>query len=241
MPSAKLSNIRIILRHPTHPGNIVAAARAMKTMDVSQLYLVNPKRFPDRQADDRSAGAQDILQGATLCTSLDEALIGTSFAAGITARRRDLAAEMYTLREGVAKIMAIAHEGQVALVFGTEISGLTNAELEKCQILVTIPTNPVYSSLNLAAAVQLATYELRMAGDTKVVETIADERPARLEELERFYIELEKTLIAVNFLDENNPRRLMARLRRLFARALLQEEEVKIWRGILNAIQRKVD
>ena len=240
MHSAQLSNIRIILSHPTHPGNIGAAARAMKTMGVTKLYLVNPKRFPDRQADDMSAGAQDVLQSAHVCTSLDEALRGTLYAAGITARRRDLAAEMHRLREGAAKIMSFAGQGEVALVFGTEMSGLTNAELERCQILVTIPAEPGFSSLNLAAAVQLAAYELRMT-ETDPAPTEALERPARLDELERFYGELEKTLIAVNFLDKDNPRRLMARMRRLFARALLQEEEVNIWRGILNAIQRKVD
>lgn len=241
MHSAQLSNIRIILSHPTHPGNIGAAARAMKNMGVTRLYLVNPKHFPDRQADDRSAGAQDILQAATVCSSLDEALSGTIFAAGITARRRDLAAEMSGLREGAEKIMTYAQEGNVALVFGTEMSGLTNAELERCQILVTIPADPSFSSLNLAAAVQLATYELRMTGKDIGPPVEPLERPARLEELERFYSELEKTLIAVKFMDEDNPRRLMARMRRLFARALLQEEEVNIWRGILNAIQRKVD
>lgn len=240
MHSAQLSNIRIILSHPTHPGNIGAAARAMKTMGITRLFLVNPKRFPDRQADDMSAGAQDVLQSAHVCGSLDEALSGTVYAAGITARRRDLAAEMHHLREGAVKIMSFAAQGEVALVFGTEMSGLTNAELERCQILVTIPADPGFSSLNLAAAVQLAAYELRMTEiDAMPPETL--ERPARLDELERFYGELEKTLIAVNFLDKDNPRRLMARMRRLFARALLQEEEVNIWRGILNAIQRKVD
>ena len=240
MHSAQLSNIRIILSHPTHPGNIGAAARAMKTMGITKLYLVNPKRFPDRQADDMSAGAQDVLQTAQICETLDEALSGTVYAAGVTARRRDLAAEMFNLREGTAKITNFAAQGEVALVFGTEMSGLTNAELERCQILVTIPADPGFSSLNLAAAVQLAAYELRMT-EINPMPPEPLEKPARLDELERFYGELEKTLIAVNFLDKDNPRRLMARMRRLFARALLQEEEVNIWRGILNAIQRKVD
>lgn len=241
MDSAPLDNIRIILSHPTHPGNIGAAARAMKTMGITQLFLVNPKRFPDREASDRSAGAQDVLERATVCASLNEALTGTVLAAAVTARHRDLAAPTYVLRAAASQLIHTAKEKTIALVFGTEMSGLTNEEVDKCQLLVSIPSDPGFRSLNLAAAVQLVSYELRMAALKDNDELTPQLNLARLEEVELLYTHLEQCLIKLEFLDPQNPRRLMTRMRRLFARTALEVEEVAIWRGILAAIQRKVD
>lgn len=236
---AALGNVRVVLSHTSHPGNIGAVARAMKTMGLSQLYLVNPKRFPDAAADAMASGATDVLASATVCNSLDEALQGSVFAVGLTARRRDLSHTMVTLRESAPQIVAKALNAPVALIFGTEMSGLSNAELEKCQQLMTIPVNPEYGSLNLAAAVQVVAYELRLCSVGAVA--LDDGFPlATFEEIDQFYTHLEETLIKIDFLDPKHPKRLMTRLRRLFARAVLEKEEVNILRGVLKAAgQRK--
>lgn len=228
-----LENVRIVLSHTSHPGNIGAAARAMKTMGLTQLYLVNPKSFPDPQAHAMSAGAYDVLDNATICTTLDEALQGVVLAVGLSARKRGLSHPMQTLRESAQGIVAQAVNAPVALVFGTEMSGLSNAELEKCQRLMTIPVSPVYSSLNLAAAVQVTTYELRMCceGDAPISESAP---LATNEEVDHFYTHLEETLIKINFLNPKHPKRLMTRLRLMFSRISLEKEEVSILRGILN-------
>lgn len=229
-----MDNIRVVLSHTSHPGNIGAAARAMKTMGLSRLFLVNPKHFPDAAADAMASGATDVLANARVCSSLEEALQGTVLAVGLTARRRDLSHAMLALREAAPQILARAAEAPVALVMGTEMSGLSNAELEKCQMLITIPANPEYGSLNLAAAVQVVAYELRTCA-------IASDLPqggfpaATFEEVDQFYEHLEQTLIKIGFLDPRHPKRLMTRLRRLFARAGLEKEEVNILRGILKA------
>ena len=165
-PPCPLDNIRIILSHPSHPGNIGATARAMKTMGLESLYLVNPRSFPDKEAETRSAGAWDTLNNSKVCTSLDEALNGTVLAAAITARRRDLSHVVFDSNQGAKKLLGQAKQLPVALVFGTEVSGLTSVEVGKCQIIVNIPANPAYSSLNLASAVQVMVYELRMALST---------------------------------------------------------------------------
>lgn len=212
----------------------------MKTMGLSRLYLVNPKHFPDAAADAMASGATDVLAGATVCGSLDEALQGTVLAVGLTARRRDLSHTMQTLRESAPQIMAKATNAPVALVFGTEMSGLSNAELEKCQQLMTIPVNPEYGSLNLAAAVQVVAYELRLCSVDAVA--VPDGFPlATFEEVDQFYAHLEQTLVKIDFLDPKHPKRLMTRLRRLFARAGLEKEEVNILRGVLKAAgQQKI-
>ena len=158
-----LNNIRIVLSHTSHPGNIGAAARAMKTMGLERLYLVNPKSFPDPVADARAAGAADVLENARVCATLDEALAGTVLAVAVTARRRDLSHEMLSAHQAASRMLELAAQGEVALLFGTEMSGLSNAELDKCQLLATIPANPEFTSLNLASAVQMLAYELRMA------------------------------------------------------------------------------
>lgn len=232
-----LNNVRIVLSHTSHPGNIGAAARAMKTMGLERIYLVNPKSFPDPVADARAAGASDLLENARVCATLDEALAGTVLAVAVTARRRDLSHEMLPARAAASRLLELAAQGEVALLFGTEMSGLSNAELDKCQLLATIPANPDFSSLNLGAAVQILSYELRMAslGAAEMPAAKAAEA-AGFEEVERFYRHLEQTIVETGFLDPANPGRLMQRLRRLFARARMEKEEVSILRGILTSV-----
>ncbi|MEW5943517.1 MAG: RNA methyltransferase [Pseudomonadota bacterium] len=230
-----LDNIRIVLSHTTHPGNIGGAARAMKTMGLSRLALVSPKCFPDPQAEAMASGAVDVLEEAAVCATLDEALAGTVLAVGLTARRRDLSHSMLTVREAAPQIMEAAAQAPVAVVLGTEMSGLTNSELDRCQLLATIPANPDYSSLNLAAAVQIVAYELRQALPELPLPAETPRELASFEEIEHFYRHLEQTLLATGFLNPKQPGRLMQRLRRLFARARLEKEEVNILRGILAA------
>lgn len=206
-------------------------------MGLSQLYLVQPKKFPHAEADAMSVGAVDVLQNARVCESLEQALTGCVFAIGLSARKRDLSHDLVSARQGAAEAAKIAAgRQQVALVFGTEMSGLSNAELDLCQLLAMIPTNPDFSSLNLAAAVQVMSYEMRLA----VMEGGHIENPntavplANNEDVERFYRHLEQTLIDIGFLNPIEPGRLMQRVRRIYARARLEKEEVNILRGILK-------
>jgi tRNA/rRNA methyltransferase len=234
-----LPQYRIVLCQTSHPGNIGAAARAMKTMGLSQLYLVQPRKFPHADATAMATGAADLLEQAVICTTLAEALAGCAFAIGLSARRRELSHELVTVREAAAEAANIAATEQtVALVFGTEMSGLTNEELDLCQLLAMIPANPQFSSLNLAAAVQVMSYELRQASPDG--NQLPDTVPAPLassEDTERLYRHLEETLIGIGFLNPTEPGRLMQRVRRIYARARLEKEEVNILRGILKLTQ----
>lgn len=230
-----LARIRIVLSHTTHPGNIGAAARAMKTMGLTQLLLVNPKHFPDPQATAMASGADDVLNSARVCASLDEALRGTRFAVAMTARRRDLSHIAFDAREAAIAMIQEAEQGDIALVFGTEMSGLSNEEVLKCQRVAHIDANPAYSSLNLAAAVQVMSYELRVAATGGIESEEARFEAAAFEDIEGFYAHLEDRLIASGFLDPRQPKRLMERLRRMFGRARLEKEEVNILRGILTS------
>lgn len=234
--NAVLENIRVVLSHPSHPGNVGAAARAMKTMGLKRLYLVNPKRFPDPEASARSSGALDVLENATICTSLGEALTGTVLAAALTSRRRDLSLPPLEPRVAAPQLLAEAAQGEVALVFGAETNGLTNEELDHCQMRVMIPANPEYASLNLAAAVQVLAYELRTAALSGVVQPEEQANWAGLDEIEGFFGHIERVMVASGFLDPASPKRLMHRLRRLFARTRLEREEVNILRGILTSV-----
>lgn len=233
-----LQQIRIVLCQTSHPGNIGAAARAMKTMGLSQLVLVNPKTFPHAEAIAMASGATDILERALVCDSLAEALQGTTLAIGMSARRRELSHELVSAHEGVQRAVATAHHTPVAIVFGTEMSGLSNAELDHCQLLAMIPANPEYSSLNLAAAVQVISYELRMATLNNPQPSGTEPAPmATNDDVERFYTHLEQVLVEIGFLNPAQPKRLMQRLRRMYGRAGLEKEEVNILRGILSATQ----
>ncbi|HET7833125.1 MAG TPA: RNA methyltransferase [Gallionella sp.] len=226
-------NVRVVLSHTTHPGNIGAAARAMKTMGLRHLYLINPRYFPDAQATAMAAGADDILANAVVCNSIDEALRGVVFTVAMTARSRDISIEVKTPREAMPLVVQQAATQPVALLFGTEMSGLTNEEMGKAQVLVNIPTDPDYSSLNVAAAVQVMSYELSVAAQSFVPEAPTI-HPAPHEQVEGFYAHLEKTLVEIGFFTTQNPARLMQRMRRLYARARLEQEEINILRGILS-------
>ena len=236
MVSDALSHIRIVLVETSHPGNIGATARAMKTMGLHELYLVNPQRFPAAEATARAAGADDVLSGATIVSSLAEALCGCALACATTARRRVLSVSPRTPRDCAADLIARASEGTVAIVFGRESSGLSNTEVLQCQAAIEIPANAQYSSLNLASAVQLIAYELRVAW-LAPQSTAPQRKVATVSQLEGLYAHLQSALTTIGFLNEANPRKLMLRLRALFARADLDHSELQILRGILTAAQ----
>ena len=225
--------MRVVLSHTTHPGNIGAAARAMKTMGLRHLYLVNPRYFPDPQADAMAAGADDILRDAVKCGSIDEALQGVVFTVAMTARLRDISIEAKSPREVMPEMLQQAAQQPVAMLFGTEMSGLTNEEMGKAQVLVNIPANPDFSSLNLAAAVQVMSYELNVAAQN-YLPSVPEIRSATHEQMEGFFTHLEKTLLEIGFFTTQNPARMMQRLRRLYARARPEPEEINILRGILS-------
>lgn len=234
-----LEQIRIVLVETTHPGNIGGAARAMKNMGLARLLLVNPQYFPHAEATARASGADDLLAAAELHPTLDAALAGCSLVFGTTARGRSIPWPAVDPREAAQRALAAAPQGPVAIVFGREHSGLSNEELDRCNYLLHIPTNPDYSSLNLAAAVQVIAYELRMATQQGPVMP-ADSTPlASFQERELFYGHLEEVLMELQFLDPNNPKHLMRRLRRLFNRVELDQNEINILRGILTAVQRR--
>lgn len=231
-----LGNIRVVLARPSHPGNIGAAARAMKTMGLTDLCLVSPRVFPHADAEAMASGAVDLLESATLCDSLEEALSGCVLAIGTSTRRRDLQAALLSPEAAAVKALTEAQAGTVALVFGNETFGLSKEELACCQALMTIPANPDYSSLNLGSAVQVMAYVLRrVALDEQLPEPELD--AADLADVERFYTHLEQTLIRIGFLDPDSPKRLMPKLRRLFSRTRLQKEEINILRGMLSAME----
>ncbi len=236
-----LDNVRVVLSHTSHPGNIGASARAMKTMGLSSLYLVNPKSFPDNEAYVRATNARDILDQAVICSTLDIALQDCVLAVAMTARTRELTHQVIDTRQIAQKLVEIATKSPVALVFGRESSGLTTAEVTKCQLTVHIPTSSVYASLNLAAAVQIMCYELRMATMDSECKPPRHEMQqlASLNEIELFYQHLEQALIAKKFLDPQQPKRLMQRIRRLFSRTTLEKEEINILRGIIHAFEKE--
>jgi tRNA/rRNA methyltransferase len=245
--TSKLGNIRIVLSHTSHPGNIGAAARAMKTMGLSALWLVRPNRFPDRDAISMASGAADIVCGATLVRSVDAALQGTIAAFALTARPREMGPIVLSPRDAARAAMEAALHGPVAFLFGNEESGLTNEDILRCQRIVEIPANPVYSSLNVAAAVQVMAYEIRVASEAigDLGETSGRSRapvaekfaPAGFAEVEGLYGHFERALEKSGFLDPKNPGKLLDRLRRLYGRANLEREEINILRGILNNLE----
>jgi len=232
-------SLRIVLVGTTHPGNIGAAARAMKNMGVTDLALVEPRYFPHAEATARASGAEDLLDRATVVDSFEAAIADCVFVAGASARSRSIAWPCLEPRQCAVRLHTEARQGSVALVFGPEKSGLSNAELDHCDTLVTIPTDPGFSSLNLAMAVQVLTYEWYRAGNDQAASDYAPDAPlATASELEYFYTHLEAVLTDLRFLDPDNPRHLMRRLRRLCIRARPDKNEVNILRGILAAFER---
>lgn len=236
-----LNNIRIVLVCTTHPGNIGAVARAMKTMGLTRLTLVAPEKYPSVEATARASGADDVLAQARIVGSLDEALAGCHLVFGASARQRTIAWPQVDARACAALAVGASATEEVAIVFGREQSGLTNDELERCHYLVHIPANPDFSSLNIAAAVQVITYEVRMANlQAQPVADSGDEEPVPLataDEMEQFYEHLWQTVIDIGFVDPAKPRLLARRLRRLFNRARLDKNEFNMLRGILAAAQ----
>ncbi len=230
--------LRIVLSRPSHPGNIGGAARAMKTMGFSDLRVVAPRRFPDPEAVALASGAQDVLEAVRVSASLEEALEGTVLAVGFSSRSRDLSHPPRALREAAPGILAAAAAGPVALVFGNETFGLTNEELGRCQELVMIPANPRYASLNLAAAVQVACYELATSAASFAAAAEPERVLAASEDVEALHAHFEAAMTESGFLDPAQPKRLMERMRRLFARARPEREEVKFLRGMLAAFER---
>ena len=240
---AAASCIRIVLVGTQHPGNIGAAARALKTMGLSRLVLVAPEQYPADEAFRRAAGADDLLAEAVVVPTLAEAVSDCRFVLGCTARSRRVALEELAPREAASRVVGQAGAGQVALVFGRERTGLSNEELQLCHASVHIPANPAYSSLNLAAAVQVLAYELRLAllaGSEPVAATAGphDDGPATHAQMEGFFGQLGETLDEIDFHKGRTPDSAMRKLRRLFLRAGMNEQEVRLMRGILADAQR---
>ena len=209
----------------------------MKTMCLDQLVLVRPARYPHADARARASGALDVLDKARVTDSLDEALQGCALIAGTSARRRDLGPPALTPRECAARMLQLSDGADAALLFGRERTGLTNEEVERCHVLIHIPANPDYNSLNLAAAVQILAYELLLARDASPASVGGDTTPATAEEMEGLYTHLESAAVASGFLDPQHPKYLMRRLRHLFNRAQPDAREINILRGLLNALQ----
>ncbi|NVK32085.1 MAG: RNA methyltransferase [Gammaproteobacteria bacterium] len=230
-----LDHFKIVLVETSHPGNIGAAARAMKTMGFSSLALVNPKHFPDEVATARASGATDILATAQVVDSLQAAIADCQWVVGMSARVRSTEWQLSTPRVGAAKLAALEKLPKTALVFGRESSGLTNAELQSCQAHWCIDANPDYGSLNLAAAVQVICYELRVALNSALATPTSAKRSDRLvnnQEREQMLAHLIEAATAVGFLDPDSPKKLEERLRKLFNRADLTQAELQIIRGL---------
>ena len=230
-------NIQFILVRPSHPGNIGAAARAIATMGFIQLSLVSPGEHPQPESRARAASALDILLDASVHYDLEGAISDSSYVIGTTARDRRISVPTSSIRSFVNEIVSRSEKQKVSIVFGPETSGLSNQEIDKCNHLVYIPSVEKYSSLNLAMAVQVVAYEIRraLAQEEKVVN---DRNLASGQDMELFYLHLKEVLLETGFLNPRNPKQLMRRLRALFNRAELDENEVNIMRGILTSYQK---
>jgi TrmH family RNA methyltransferase len=232
-----LSRVRIVLIATSHPGNIGAAARAMKNMCLEKLVLVRPRLFPHEGATARASGADELLEKARCVDSLEEAVAGCRLVVGASARLRTIPWPLMTPRETAQKVVSHYDETDVALVFGREHSGLTNEELDLCHYLVNIPTNPEFSSLNLAMAVQLLAYEVLLASEDVSPASQQESLPAEVDKFEGFFQHLEQTLTDIDFSDPRKSDKLFRKLRRFFMRAAPDDEELNLLRGILSAAQ----
>lgn len=235
-----LSHFKVVLVETSHPGNIGAVARAMKNMRMDQLRLVSPKLFPHADATARASGADDVLRTATVYSSLQEAIADCRIVLGASARDRTISWPSLTARQAAEKWVGARPEQNIALVFGRENSGLKNHELDLCHYLLRIPCNSDYSSLNLAAAVQVVCYELFVTSGQETVSTVGDcgEEPlATAEQMEAFYGHLQQTMADIGFLHPERSKSIMRRLRRLFNRTQLDTKELDILRGILRFSQ----
>ncbi len=243
MNAAPSDNIRIVLVGTSHPGNIGATARAMKTMQLSNLHLVTPKIFPSAECTARATGADDILQAATVHESLDAALRDCNLIYGTTARERSIEWPVLTPARAAEEMLAAPPETRVAILFGRERSGLSNEELDRCHRAIRIPANPEYSSLNIAAAVQIISYEIRVRMESEIpAGNPADAKTplASNADMDRLYEHLQQTMTEVGYFDPDKPRRLMRRMKRLFNRTALDVNELNILRGFLAAVQDRI-
>ena len=239
------NNIQVVLVHTTHAGNIGGVARAMKNMGLTRLTLVKPRTFPAPEAEWRAASAIDVLQNARVVETVEEAIADAQFVVGTSARERRIPWPVQDARHCGERIVNQARAGEsVAILFGREDRGLLNEELQLCNLHCHIPTHDAYPSLNLAMAVQILTYEIRMTelGDSIPAEQDAnwDTPFATTADMTLFYTHLEETLIDIEFLDPQAPRQLMRRLRRLFNRVRLDEMELNILRGMLSETQKRL-
>jgi TrmH family RNA methyltransferase len=229
------SLVRIVLIDPSHPGNIGSVARAMKNMALADLVLVRPRSFPHAESTALAAGADDILANARIVESVEQAVADCAFIAGTTSRPRSYYWEFTTPRDVAGRIVALGPENRAALLFGSERYGLATEDLNLCNVLVRIPANPEYCSLNLAMSVQLAAYEIFMAREQPQSRTQLEMALAPSGDVEHFYAHLHEVLNEIDFADRTG--HLMERLRRLFNRAQLDRNELNILRGILSAVQ----
>lgn len=246
------AKVRIVMMNTSDSGNIGAAARAMKTMGFNQLYLVEPKDYPSGKATARASGAADVLHHAVVTTNLEEALQGCQLVVGTSARMRSIPWPVMAPRQFATMLQQEPDDSQVAIVFGREDSGLTNEELRRCHYHLSIPGNPDYGVLNVAAAIQVICYELRLAliettepdpadgeGPSMVLSRTEWDAPlSSAEDMERFFQHLEQTLLDIRFYDPNNPRQILTRIRRLFNRTRLDRLEMNLMRGILARVQQ---
>ncbi len=238
-PGAALRRLRVVLVEPAHPGNVGAVARAMKTMGLADLVLVAPERFPDPQAGWRAAGGADVLAGARVVADLDAAIGDCVCVAATSARPRRIPWPVVSAREAAPRLLEPAAHGPVAILFGREASGLTNSELQRARFHIHIPANEAYPVLNLAMSVQLIAWEARMAALGDVDLEVWDRPPAAAADVERMLEHLEATLVDIGYLDPDNPRRTMTRLRRLFMRTGLDVTETQMLRGIFKRIGQR--
>ncbi len=237
-----LDRIRIILVNTSHPGNIGSAARAMKTMGLHQLFLVDPLSFPHPKAKEMATGAADLSDKAIIAPTIEEAIQDCTLAIGTSTRSRTIPWPLVAPRTMAEKIAKEPEQSRIAILFGREQSGLSNEELQQCHLHLQIPTDPSYSSLNLAAAVQVIAYELHLASLSLAHYPESwDYRPATVSELEHFFKHLQTVLIEIEFLKPEAPRQLMTRLRRLFLRARPDAMEINMLRGMLTAVQEGRD
>ena len=239
-----LQNIRIVLVETSHTGNMGSVARAMKTMGLTNLYLVNPLVKPDSQAISLAAGASDVIGNARIVDTMDEAIAGCSLVVGTSARSRSLPWPMLDSRECGIKSVEEGQQAPVALVFGRERVGLTNEELQKCHYHVAIQANPEYSSLNLAMAVQIIAYEVRMAWLDAQKKAAPTEEPVEspyplVDDLERFYQHIEQMMLNSGFIREGTPSQVMSKLRRLYTRARPERDELNILRGMMASFEKR--
>lgn len=232
----RLAQIRVVLVEPSHPGNIGGAARAMKTMGLTDLALVAPQRFPDPQAQWRAAGAQDVLEAATVFDSVDAAIADRHWVVGTSTRSRRIPWPVKPAEAVAADILAQPAGSRIAVLFGRETNGLSNDELQRCHCHLQIPANPAYPSLNLAMAVQVVCYELFRQSESVLPEPAWDRPAATQAQFEGLMGHLQTALTRSGFLDAANPGQTMTRLRRLFTRVRLDDTEVQMLRGMLRQL-----